>query len=105
MDACASLQKHAHHRHHDGYRNDWRGIPVGFMVFIVVQQIENHLLIPNAIASRVRLEPLLVTVCTAIGFVLFGRAAKGLLVMALNLVDDGLEFSLTDSWSAAEKGA
>ena len=47
-------------------------VPVVLIVFFVVQQLENYFLSPRIMANRVGLDPLLVIVYTAIGFVLFG---------------------------------
>lgn len=42
------------------------------ITFLVIQQIENYVLTPRIISSQVQLDPLLVIVYTAIGFVMFG---------------------------------
>lgn len=43
-----------------------------FVVFFIVQQLESYLLSPRIMASRVGIDPLLVIVYTAIGFIMFG---------------------------------
>ncbi len=47
-------------------------VPAVFLIFIIVQQIENYFLTPRMMANRARLDSLLVIVYTAIGFVMFG---------------------------------
>lgn len=43
-----------------------------FVVFFIIQQIESHLLGPYITSNSVQLDPLLVIVYTAVGFILFG---------------------------------
>jgi predicted PurR-regulated permease PerM len=42
------------------------------ITFLVIQQIENYILSPRIISNQVQMDPLLVIVYTAIGFVMFG---------------------------------
>jgi predicted PurR-regulated permease PerM len=47
-------------------------VPAVLITFLVIQQIENYILSPRIISSQVQMDPLLVIVYTAIGFVMFG---------------------------------
>ena len=43
-----------------------------FLVFFIITQIENYVLSPRIMSSSVGLDPLLIIVYTAIGFILYG---------------------------------
>lgn len=47
-------------------------VPIVFITFFVITQIENYVLTPRIMSNSVGVEPLLVIVYTSIGFVMFG---------------------------------
>lgn len=57
-----------------------------FVVFFVIQQIESHLLGPYITSNSVQLDPLLVIVYTAVGFILFGILGALIAVPVMGMI-------------------
>lgn len=76
-------------------------VPAVFIVFFIIQQIQNYYLTPRIMAGRVGVDALLVIVYTAIGFVMFGLVGALVFVPLMGTVHILLTHSVIEPYQEA----